>query len=241
MSIRPYFRTRFGNQHVSGFETLLILGRHHYYRMFPWISDKFSVKNFVLVRSEILGLFVKYKYSRRNMQNFLQNFQTQLSQKRKLFLDFLLRFWNVDQVHNILKKKMSFLSEVFPKLSIPQEVVTLMYKMPYFRTRFCRQRVSGFETLLSSARHHYYRMFPWIWDILSWKNSVVVRSKIFGLFVKILFAEYKYSRRNMLNYRQQHQTQLSQKRKAFSRFFIAFLKCRSSLERFEKKKMSLLA
>ena len=99
--------------------------------MFPWISDKFSVKNFVLVRSEILGLFVKtltneYKYSRRNMQNFLQNFQTQLSQKRKLFLDFLLRFWNVNQVHNILKKKMSFLSEVFPKLSIPQEVVTLM-------------------------------------------------------------------------------------------------------------------
>ena len=130
---------------------------------------------------------------------------------------------------------MSFLSEVFPKLSIPQEVVTLMYQMPYFRTRFCRQRVSGFETLLNSARHHYYRMFPWIWDILRWKNSVVLRSKIFGLFVNTLFAEYKYSRRNMLNYRQKHQTQLSQKRKAFSGFFIAVLKCTSSLEQFEKK------
>ena len=39
----------------------------------------------------------------------------------------------------------------------------------------------------------------------------------------------------MQNFRQQLQTQLSQKRIAFSRFFIAFLKCTSSLEHFEKK------
>ena len=78
-------------------------------------------------------------------------------------------------------------------------------------------------------------MFPWIWDKLSWKKSVLLRPEILGLFVNPLTAEYQYSRRNMMNFQQQLQTQLSQKRKAFSRFFITFLKCKSSLEHFEKK------
>ena len=107
--------------------------------------------------------------------------------------------------------------------------------MPYFRTRFGRQQFSGFETSLKSARHHYYWIFPWIWHKLSWKNSFLVRSEILGLFVNTVTAEYKYSRRNMQNYQQQHQTQLSQKRKAFSGYFIVFQKCTSSLEHFEEK------
>ena len=110
-----------------------------------------------------------------------------------------------------------------------------MSKRPYFRTRFGKQSVSGFETLLKSARNHYYRIFPRIWEKLSWKRSVLVRSEILGLFVNSMTAEYKYSRRNMQNCQKQLQTQLSQKGKAFSGLFIAFLKCISSLEHFEKK------
>ena len=78
-------------------------------------------------------------------------------------------------------------------------------------------------------------LFPWIWDKMSWKISVLVRSEILGLFVNILTAECQYSRRNMQNFPQQLQKQLSQKRKAFSGFFIAFLICPSSLEHFQKK------
>ena len=107
-----------------------------------------------------------------------------------------------------------------------------MSKRPYFRTRFGKQRVSVFETLLISAQHNYYRMFPSIYDKLSWKKSVLVRSEILGLFVNTLTAEYQYSRRNMQNLVQKLQTQLSQKGKAFSGFFIAFLKCTSSLQNF---------
>ena len=110
-----------------------------------------------------------------------------------------------------------------------------MSKSHYFRTRFDKQRVTGFEKDLKSARHHYYRMFPWIWDKLSSKKSVLVRSEILGLFLNILDAEYQCSRRNMQNFPQQIQTQLSQKQKAFSAFFIAFLKCKSSSEHFGKK------
>ena len=39
----------------------------------------------------------------------------------------------------------------------------------------------------------------------------------------------------MQNLRQQFQTPLSQKQKAFSELFIAFLKCASNLEHFQKK------
>ena len=68
-----------------------------------------------LVTSEIFRLFVKtftpdVKYSRRNMQIFWPQFQTPLSQKRKTCFDFLLHFWNVLEIENILKKKKSILA-----------------------------------------------------------------------------------------------------------------------------------
>ena len=72
-----------------------------------------------------------------------------------------------------------------------------MSKKLYFRTSFVKQRVSVFETLLKSARHHYYQMFPWIWEKLSWKKSFLVRPEILGLFVNTLTPGYQYSRRNM--------------------------------------------
>ena len=67
-----------------------------------------------LVTSEILTLFVNtltpdVRYSRRNMQILWQQFQTALSQKRKTFFDFLLLFWNVQEIENILRKKKSSL------------------------------------------------------------------------------------------------------------------------------------
>ena len=197
--------------------------------MFPWIWDKLTWKKSVLVRSEILGLFFntstpEFQYYRRNMQNFPQQLQTQLSQKRKASQGFLLRFWNVHQVLKILIKKLSLLAKVYPKLLTPNEVETQMSKRHFFRTSFGKQCVSGFEALLQSPQHRYYRMFPWIWDKLSWKNSVLVRSEILGLFVNTLTGEYMYSLRKIQNFPHQLHMQLSQKRKAIPRFFIAFLK-----------------
>ena len=54
--------------------------------------------------------------------------------------------------------------------------------------------------------------------------SALVGSKILGLFVNTLTAEYTYSGRNMQTFTQQVQTPLSLKKKNFSEFFIAFLK-----------------
>ena len=61
------------------------------------------VKKSALVRSKILRLFVNTwtaddKYSRSNMQNLPQQFQTPLSHKEKTYCGFLLHFWNVHEI-----------------------------------------------------------------------------------------------------------------------------------------------
>ena len=63
-----------------------------------------------LVTSDIFRLFVTtlipdVKDSRRKMQIFWQQLQTPLSQKGKNFFDFLLHFWNVHEIYNVLKNK----------------------------------------------------------------------------------------------------------------------------------------
>ena len=104
-SRRSLFRTPFGNQCVNGFQTPLKVARHHYYPFFPWISGKLSWQKTALFWFKILALFVNTltaddKYSCRNTQNFLQQFQTLLSQKRKTFSGFLIPFlkcaWNLE-------------------------------------------------------------------------------------------------------------------------------------------------
>ena len=102
-SRRSCFRRPFGNQRVNGFETPLKVARHHYYPFSPWISGKLNWKKTALFWSEILRLFantltVDGKYFCRNMQNFLQQFQTLLCQTRKTFFGFFIPFlkcaWN---------------------------------------------------------------------------------------------------------------------------------------------------
>ena len=53
--------------------------------------------------------------------------------------------------------------------------------------------------------------------------------------VKTLTSDYKYSRRNTLNFTQQLEAPFSQKQKIFFGLFIAFLKCALNLEHLEKE------
>ena len=74
-----------------------------------------SWKKSALVTSELFRLFVNtltldVKCSRRNMQIFWQKLETPLSQKRKTFFDFLLHFWNLHEIENIVKNQEEYLS-----------------------------------------------------------------------------------------------------------------------------------
>ena len=107
--------------------------------------------------------------------------------------------------------------------------------MSSFGTPFANERVNGSQTLLKSARHHYYPLLSSIRGKLSYKRSPAVWCEILRLFVNALTADDKYSGSNMQNFPQQVQTPLSQKQKTLSWFFIAFLKCAWNLEHFQKK------
>ena len=111
----------------------------------------------------------------------------------------------------------------------------LSSKRSCFRRPCGNQRVTEFQSLLKSAGHHYYPIFPCIWDILSWKKSALVWSEILRLFANTFTADNKYSPCNVHNFAQQVQTPLSQKQKKYSGFFIAFLKCAWNSEHFGKK------
>ena len=92
-----------------------------------------------------------------------------------------------------------------------------------------------FQTLLKSARHHYYPFFLSIRGKLSWKKSSLVWYEILRLFVKTLTADDKYSGSRMKSLPQQIQTSLSKKQNTFSWFLIAFLKCAWNLDHFRKE------
>ena len=70
---------------------------------------------------------------------------------------------------------------------------------------------------------------------MSCKKSPSVWYEILSLFVNALTVDDKYSESNMQIFLEQFQTQLSQKQKTFSGFFIAFLKYAWNLEHFQKK------
>ena len=130
---------------------------------------------------------------------------------------------------------MSVLAWLFPKLLFPKEVATETSRRSFFRTPFGNQRVNGFQTPLEVARHHFYPFSPWVFCKLSWKKNALLWSWILRLFAHTLTADDKYSFLNMLNFLQQLQTLLSEKRKTYSWFFIEILKCALNLKHFEKK------
>ena len=104
--------------------------------------------------------------------------------------------------------------------------------------RFDSEHDNGSQTLLRSARNNFYTTIPLIWDRKSRNRLVLVGSEVLGQLVNTLTADYKHSAQNRENLPQQVQTQISQERKTFYRFFIAFLKSTLNLEYFERKEQS---
>ena len=116
-----------------------------------------------------------------------------------------------------------------------KDSATYTSKRSCLRTPLANERVNGFQTLLKSARYHYYPLFLSICGKLSCKKSALVWCEILRLFVNAWTADDNYSGSNMQSLPQQFQTPLSQKQNTFSGFFIAFLKCAWNLEHFQKK------
>ena len=117
----------------------------------------------------------------------------------------------------------------------PKNVVTSMAESSCFRTHFGNRPRHGSQTLVETARRHFYSIFSLIWDKLSYKTSFLVRSEILGFFGNTLTTDHMYSRHNWDKLTQQVQTSLSQKPKTFCEIFLKFLKCRKNFAHFQKK------
>ena len=82
--------------------------------------------------------------------NYLKN--------EKLFLNYFLHFWNLHEILNICKKKMSFIADLFVKLRTPKNVVRYMSKKSRSKGPFDRQHGKRVQTLLRSGSQHRYHI-----------------------------------------------------------------------------------
>ena len=104
-----------------------------------------------------------------------------------------------------------------------------------FRTPFGSQSVHESETLLNYSGYTVYLNFAVIQHILTQKTSLLVRSKIVGVFGKALAGDHMYSCHNWGKFAQHVKNPLSQKRKTFFGIFIAFFQSTQNFQHFEKK------
>ena len=94
-----------------------------------------------LVLGEILGLFVNIltadeNYHIEDCENLQLSIQIHLSEKRKIYFNFLLYFWNIHQISNILKENMIVIANVFPTFQTVKILLRPLSKKHCFRTRF---------------------------------------------------------------------------------------------------------
>ena len=136
---------------------------------------------------------------------------------------------------------MSFISEVFPKLRTPKNMVTSTSKKSCFKGSFTKRHGKRAQTLLKFAWQKLYHIYWSLWRQLTFKKSLLVICKISRLFPNTLSADGKYSLLNRDNLRQPIQMQVSRKEKIFSQFSSSFLKSNLNFEHIRKKEMTLIA
>ena len=128
MSKKPCFRTPFDSQNAEGSPTLLKSARQHFYHTFYHYEGNSVGKclswwhlksyNFLLTHwlsmTSILFVIVRI-YRNRFKCNYLRN--------KKFFLKFFLHVWNLDQIFNIWKQKITIIADAFSKLRTGKDVV----------------------------------------------------------------------------------------------------------------------
>ena len=148
---------------------------------------------------------------------------------------FLLKFWNLHKILDILKRKISFIAYLFWKLWTLKNVINWMPQRSSFRTPLGSQSVNESQILLKPASQNFYPNFLLIWGKLSLKTFLLVRCKILGLFFDTLTAYHMYSRQNWEKFSQQVQMELSPKPLKFFDIFIAFWNMHKTLHILKKR------
>ena len=99
------------------------------------------------------------KYPVRDCQNLSSPIQLQLSLNPKAFFILLFHFWNLNQILNILKKKMILIATLFGKSDTVKELVKPLSKKHRLRNPFDSQDIKGSQLLAKSASENFYQIF----------------------------------------------------------------------------------
>ena len=102
-------------------------------------------------------------YSFGDCENLQLPIQMQLSQSKKLFLNFLFCLWNLHQIWNISEKRMIVIANIFRKLRTVKGLFKPLSRKRCFRTSFDSQRVNGCQTVVKWTWEHFYHIFWWLW------------------------------------------------------------------------------
>ena len=98
------------------------------------------------------------KYSLLNRDNSTQLIQMQLSQTQIFFQTFFLNIWNLVQISNIFKKKMTLIANAFPKLQTPKNEVRSMSIKSRLRGPFEKHDCKRAQILLKFERNRLHHI-----------------------------------------------------------------------------------
>ena len=121
MPKKSRFREPFDKQYGKRTQALFKSAWHNYYHILRSLPSQLSSKKSLWLTCQILGLLLKTlapeeKYLVLHRNKLTIAIQMQLSQKQATFSQFFVNFWNLSEILNVLKKKMTFIGFVFPKL-----------------------------------------------------------------------------------------------------------------------------
>ena len=144
-----------------------------------------------------------------NRDNLTQPIQMQLSQEQKHFCQFFSTFLISRLNFEYFGKNMTLIAYVFPKLWTVKGLVRRMSKKSRFRRPLVKQHDKRSQNLLKSATQHLYHIYWVLLRKFSSIKSLLVISKVLGVFLKILPAGEECSVLNSVNLRQPIQMHLS--------------------------------
>ena len=130
---------------------------------------------------------------------------------------------------------MKLMAQLYPILLTPKYLVTYRSWRLYFRTPLWIQCVHWSQTLVKSEPEQFCTIVAFLCIKFRRKTSLLVRSKILGLFVNTLTSHDKFSCYKRENFPQAIQMQSSKQPKIFYERLIAILESSLNFQHFEKR------
>ena len=214
MSKMYHSRRCIDKQYGERGQRLLKSASQHLSHIHSSLATKLCSKKSRLFTCQIFGLLVNTlaadeKYPVLNRDNLTIPIQMQLSQKKKTFSQFFAAFLKSRLNFEYFEKKDEPHSFCISEITNSENVVWQMSKKSRFRAPFDKQLGKRAQALLKSASQTLYQIHWPLPNKMSWKKSLLLTSKIFGLLVNTLASNEKYPVLNRENWTIPIQMQLS--------------------------------